>query len=57
MKRLPKLSARKVFPSGVQYPSEAIEEISCPKKEFHEKTTVEPKDSSNVSFSSPSMLA
>jgi len=40
-KQLLKIPARKVFPPEVHYPSEAIEEISCLKKEFHEKTTVE----------------
>lgn len=40
-KQLPKLPARKVFPQEVQYPSEAIEEIDCPKRDFHEEATVE----------------
>src|SRR5207248_3544845 len=42
IRHLPKISARKGFPQEIQYPSEATEEISCPKGEIHEKTTVEP---------------
>jgi hypothetical protein len=41
MKQLPKRAAKGGFPQERQYPSEAIEEIDCPKVEKHEKTTVE----------------
>jgi len=42
IRHVPKISARKGFPQEIQYPSEATEEIRCPKVEIHEKTTVEP---------------
>jgi hypothetical protein len=41
IRHLPKLSARKGFPQEIQYPSEATEEIRCPKVESYEETTVE----------------
>src|SRR5437764_908464 len=41
IRRLPKLSARKGFPQEIKYPSEAIEQVCCPKVEIDEETTVE----------------
>ncbi len=41
IKHLPKMSARKGFPQEIQYPSEATEQVCCPKAEIDEKTTVE----------------
>src|SRR5947199_5369359 len=41
IKHLPKMSARKGFPREIQYPSEATEQVCCPKAEIDEKTTVE----------------
>src|SRR5579883_895516 len=41
IRHLPKRSARKGFPQEIQYPSEATEEIRCPKVEIYEETTVE----------------
>src|SRR6266576_1657579 len=41
IRHLPKRSARKGFPQEIQYPSEATEQVCCPKVESDEKTTVE----------------
>ena len=41
IRHLPKMSARKGFPQEIQYPSEATEQVCCPKVEIHEETTVE----------------
>jgi hypothetical protein len=41
IKHLPTMSARKGFPREIQYPSEATQQVCCPKAEIDEKTTVE----------------
>jgi hypothetical protein len=41
IRQLPRKSARKGFPREIQCPSEATEQVCCPKSEIDEKTTVE----------------
>ena len=41
IRHLPKMPARKGFAQEIQYPSEATEQVCCPKVEIDEKTTVE----------------